>query len=294
MKGIVLAGGTGSRLNPITQVCSKQLIPVYDKPMIYYPLSMLMLSGVKDILVITTPQDAPAFERLLGNGSQFGLNLEYRVQEKASGLPEAFIIGENFIKDDSVMLILGDNIFYGDQLILSQVEKAGRENRPSIFAYRVSNPTNYGVVEFNDNGEVLSIEEKPQVPKSNYAITGLYVFDNDVANIARNLKPSARGETEIVDIMKEYQNRGTLNVNVFGRGTAWLDAGTVDSLLDASLFIQTLEKRQGFKVACLEEIALRKGYVSAEQVDEQLNDRNDPYSDYVREIVEMARTGKFR
>jgi len=261
MKGIILAGGVGSRLNPLTKVTSKQLIPVYDKPMIYYPLSTLMLAGIKDILVISTPQDLPKFIDLFGDGKEIGLSISYKEQPKPEGIAQAFIIGEEFIGKESVCLILGDNIFYGHNLSKTLQKMARLKEGACIFGYWVANPQRYGVVEFNENNEVISIEEKPQYPKSNYAVPGIYFYDNEVVNIAKNLKPSARGELEITDVNLTYLKKGNLKVELLGRGYAWLDTGTPDSLLDASNYIATMERRQGLKIGCIEEVAFRMGYI---------------------------------
>ena len=266
MKGIILAGGSGTRLYPITRGISKQLIPVYDKPMVYYPLSTLMLSGIRDVLVISTPDFMPLFQNLLGDGHEWGMNFSYKVQEHPNGLAEAFILGEEFIGNDSVCLILGDNIFYGSGLSQLLQSAAQKDRGATVFGYHVNDPERFGVVEFDDNHHALSIEEKPKVPKSNYAITGLYFYDNHVVDITKNIKPSARGELEITDVNNEYLRAGQLDVKLMGRGYAWLDTGTHDAMLEAANFIATIEKRQSLKVACLEEIAYRMGYIDKNQL----------------------------
>lgn len=286
MKGIILAGGSGTRLYPITKGISKQLIPVYDKPMIYYPLSTLMLAGITDILVISTPEYTPLFEQLLGDGSDIGVSLTYKVQEKPNGLAEAFILGADFIGDDSVCLILGDNIYYGSGLSKLVQEAAEKTDGATVFGYHVNDPERFGVVEFDDNMKALSIEEKPENPKSNYAVTGLYFYDNTVVEKAKNLKPSDRGELEITDINKLYLDEGKLDVKLMGRGYAWLDTGTHDSMMEAASFIATIQKRQNLKVACLEEIAYRMGYISKEKLVElaQPMKKND-YGQYLLRLA---------
>jgi glucose-1-phosphate thymidylyltransferase len=286
MKGIILAGGAGTRLHPITRVVSKQLLPVYDKPMIYYPLSVLMLAGIRDILIISTPEDLPHFRSLFGDGSQLGLSFSYIVQERPEGLAQAFILGQKFVGDSNVCLILGDNIFHGHGFQEVLRKAVSLDKGAMVFGYYVKDPERYGVVEFNQNGRAVSIEEKPLNPRSNYAIPGLYFYDNRVIEIARNLKPSARGELEISDINKCYLDWGELKVQVLGRGFAWLDTGTHDSLMEASMFIETIEKRQGLKVACIEEIAYRMGYIESDELiilAELLNKSN--YGKYLLDLV---------
>ena len=287
MKGIVLAGGSGTRLFPSTMVVSKQLLPVYDKPMIYYPISVLMLAGIREILIISTPHDLPNFEKLLGDGSQFGVKFSYKVQPSPDGLAQAFILGEEFIGQDSVALVLGDNIFYGQSFskMLHKAVKSADEGFATVFGYMVKDPERFGVVEFDDKGKALSIEEKPQKPKSNYAVTGLYFYDNKVVNYAKNLKPSARGELEITDLNRIYLEKSKLNVELFGRGFAWLDTGTHRSLMQAGQYIQTIEENQGIKIACLEEIAWRMGYLTKDEIIKNSEKyKNNEYFSYVREL----------
>lgn len=293
MKGIILAGGAGTRLYPLTMVTSKQLLPVYDKPMIYYPLSTLMLAGIQDILIISTPTDTPRFEALLGDGSQYGLHLQYKVQPSPDGLAQAFILGEEFIGDDCCAMVLGDNIFYGSgfRARLKQAAADAQQGRASIFGYYVNDPERFGIVEFDENGKVISVEEKPQHPKSNYCITGLYFYDNRVVDMAKRVKPSARGELEITDLNRFYLEDGTLNVQLLGRGYAWLDTGTMDSLVDAADFVRTIETRQGSQIAALEEIAFNEGWIDRETLLQSAQRYGkSPYGQHLMHVAE----GKIR
>ena len=289
MKGIILAGGAGTRLYPLTMVTSKQLLPVYDKPMIYYPLSTLMLAGIREILIISTPTDTPRFESLLGNGSQFGISLSYAVQPSPDGLAQAFIIGEEFIGDDTCAMVLGDNIFYGNGFskALRRAAEGAEQGRATIFGYYVNDPERFGIVEFDENGKVISVEEKPKNPKSNYCITGLYFYDNRVIKMAKEVKPSARGELEITTLNDMYLKDGTLDVQLLGRGYAWLDTGTMDSLIEAASFVQTVEKRQGVKISAPEEIAYKNGWISKEKLlDSAEKYGKSPYGEHLRRVAE--------
>ncbi|BCI63245.1 MULTISPECIES: glucose-1-phosphate thymidylyltransferase RfbA [Bacteroidales] len=295
MKGIVLAGGSGTRLYPITKGVSKQLLPIYDKPMIYYPISVLMLAGIRDILIISTPQDLSGFERLLGDGSNFGVRFEYAEQPTPDGLAQAFIIGENFIGKDSVCLVLGDNIFYGQgfsRMLIDAVRTVEEEHKATVFGYWVNDPERYGVADFDKEGNVLSIEEKPRFPKSNYAVVGLYFYPNEVVKVAKNIKPSARGELEITTVNQHFLNNGSLKVKLLGRGFAWLDTGTHDSLSEASIFVEVIEKRQGLKVACLEGIAYRKGWITEERMREMAEPMSkNQYGQYLLKVIDELKRG---
>ena len=289
MKGIVLAGGSGTRLYPLTKVTSKQLLPIYDKPMIYYPISVLMMAGIREILIISTPADTPRFKELLGDGHQFGLKLEYAIQPSPDGLAQAFIIGADFVGEDGVAMILGDNIFHGQGLERQLKEAAQRKNGATVFGYYVDDPERFGIVEFDENGKAISIEEKPEHPKSNFAVTGLYFYDNDVVEIAKNIKPSPRGELEITDVNKAYLERGDLSVELMGRGFAWLDTGTHESLLQASQYIETVQRLQNVQVANLEEIAYRMGYITKEQVYELAQPlKKNEYGQYLLRLIGEA------
>ena len=288
MKGIVLAGGNGTRLYPLTKVVSKQLLPVYDKPMIYYSLSTLLLSGIKDILIISTPQDINFYEQLFSDGSQFGLNIQYKIQPSPDGLAQAFILGEDFIGDDNVAMVLGDNIFYGSGFsskLKKCVNIVNNDNKAVVFGYEVKNPKRYGVVDFDNKGNAISIEEKPQYPKSNYAVVGLYFYPNSVINIAKSIKPSQRGELEITSVNSYYLNKSDLKVNILGRGFAWLDTGTIDSINNASNYIRTIEERQGLKIACLEEIAYLNKFINESQLKELIKKLPDDYANYLRRLI---------
>ena len=288
MKGIVLAGGNGTRLYPLTKVVSKQLLPIYDKPMIYYSLSTLLLSGIKDILIISTPQDINFYEKLFSDGSQFGLNIQYKIQPSPDGLAQAFILGEDFIGDDNVAMVLGDNIFYGSGFsgkLKKCVKTVNDDNKAVVFGYEVKNPKRYGVVDFDNDGNAISIEEKPQYPKSNFAVVGLYFYPNSVINIAKSIKPSQRGELEITSVNSYYLNKSDLKVNILGRGFAWLDTGTIDSINNASNYIRTIEERQGLKIACLEEIAYLNKFINKSQLKELIKKLPDDYANYLRRLI---------
>ena len=288
MKGIVLAGGSGTRLYPLTKVISKQLLPVYDKPMIYYSLSTLLLSGIKDILIISTPQDINFYEQLFSDGSQFGLNIQYKIQPSPDGLAQAFILGEDFIGDDNVAMVLGDNIFYGSGFsnkLKECVNIVNNDKKAVVFGYEVNNPKRYGVVDFDNKGNAISIEEKPQYPKSNYAVVGLYFYPNSVINIAKSIKPSQRGELEITSVNSYYLNKSDLKVNILGRGFAWLDTGTIDSINNASNYIRTIEERQGLKIACLEEIVYLNKFINESQLKELIKKLPDDYANYLRRLI---------
>jgi glucose-1-phosphate thymidylyltransferase len=288
MKGIVLAGGNGTRLYPLTKVVSKQLLPIYDKPMIYYSLSTLLLSGIKDILIISTPQDINFYERLFSDGSQFGLNIQYKIQPSPDGLAQAFILGEDFIGEDNVAMVLGDNIFYGSGFsgkLKKCVKTVNDDNKAVVFGYEVKNPKRYGVVDFDNKGNAISIEEKPEYPKSNYAVVGLYFYPNSVINIAKSIKPSQRGELEITSVNSYYLNKSDLKVNILGRGFAWLDTGTIDSINNASNYIRTIEERQGLKIACLEEIAYLNKFINQSQLKELIKKLPDDYANYLRRLI---------
>ena len=288
MKGIVLAGGNGTRLYPLTKVVSKQLLPIYDKPMIYYSLSTLLLSGIKDILIISTPKDINFYEQLFSDGSQFGLNIQYKIQPSPDGLAQAFILGEDFIGDDNVAMVLGDNIFYGSGFsgkLKKCVKTVNDDNKAVVFGYEVKNPKRYGVVDFDNKGNAISIEEKPQYPKSNYAVVGLYFYPNSVINIAKSIKPSQRGELEITSVNSYYLNKSDLKVNILGRGFAWLDTGTIDSINNASNYIRTIEERQGLKIACLEEIAYLNKFINESQLKELIKKLPDDYANYLRRLI---------